>query len=207
MKNKLKKAFTLTELVIVIAVIAILAAVLIPTFSNVIESSKKSASLQTCHNALVEVNVQATTNGEDASGTVFVSDGYAYVYFNGALNYIGKTKDLDRIGSDGKYTKGNGVVDSAVNFEEADYVEFKSNDVELMTINYSDLLKDENIGKQAENLYIYKININNTDYKGAFTMEEAGEESLRYVEGATYSKSACITNSSNFTISAGTTTA
>lgn len=43
LKNKLRRAFTITELVIVIAVIAILAAVLIPTFSNVINNSKKSA--------------------------------------------------------------------------------------------------------------------------------------------------------------------
>lgn len=41
-KNKTRRAFTITELVIVIAVIAILAAVLIPTFSSVIKNSKKS---------------------------------------------------------------------------------------------------------------------------------------------------------------------
>ena len=48
MKNRLKKAlaFTITELVIVIAVIAILAAVLIPTFSHVIDESKKSHDTQ-----------------------------------------------------------------------------------------------------------------------------------------------------------------
>ena len=44
MKNlKNKKGFTIVELVIVIAVIAILAAVLIPTFSNVIKDAKESA--------------------------------------------------------------------------------------------------------------------------------------------------------------------
>ena len=37
--KKLRKAFTITELVIVIAVIAILAAVLIPTFTAVIEKA------------------------------------------------------------------------------------------------------------------------------------------------------------------------
>ena len=37
-----KKAFTITELVVVIAVIAILAAILIPTFSEVIDNSKKA---------------------------------------------------------------------------------------------------------------------------------------------------------------------
>lgn len=41
-KQKLRRAFTITELVIVIAVIAILAAVLIPTFSAVVSNSKKS---------------------------------------------------------------------------------------------------------------------------------------------------------------------
>lgn len=44
MKNK--KGFTIVELVIVIAVIAILAAVLIPTFSGVIQKSNASAALQ-----------------------------------------------------------------------------------------------------------------------------------------------------------------
>lgn len=40
--KELKKAFTIVELVIVIAVIAILAAVLVPTFSNMILSAKVS---------------------------------------------------------------------------------------------------------------------------------------------------------------------
>lgn len=46
MKNKLKKGFTIVELVIVIAVIAILAAVLIPTFSSITNSARESAALQ-----------------------------------------------------------------------------------------------------------------------------------------------------------------
>ena len=44
MGNKLlKKGFTIVELVIVIAVIAILAAILIPTFTNVVNKAKDSA--------------------------------------------------------------------------------------------------------------------------------------------------------------------
>ena len=46
MNKKTKKGFTITELVIVIAVIAILAAVLIPTFSNVIKNANESVALQ-----------------------------------------------------------------------------------------------------------------------------------------------------------------
>ena len=46
--KKLKKGFTLVELVIVIAVIAVLAAVLIPTFSGIVQKSKVTADIQTC---------------------------------------------------------------------------------------------------------------------------------------------------------------
>ena len=46
MKQTTKKGFTIVELVIVIAVIAILAAVLIPTFTSVIKKANESAYLQ-----------------------------------------------------------------------------------------------------------------------------------------------------------------
>ena len=45
-KKNNRKGFTTVELVIVIAVIAILATVLIPTFSNLITSANKTAALQ-----------------------------------------------------------------------------------------------------------------------------------------------------------------
>ena len=47
MKKLNKKGFTIVELVIVIAVIAILAAVLIPTFSGIIKKANQSAVQQT----------------------------------------------------------------------------------------------------------------------------------------------------------------
>lgn len=50
MKNR--KGFTIVELVIVIAVIAILAAVLIPTFSGVISKANQSAAQQTAMQAV-----------------------------------------------------------------------------------------------------------------------------------------------------------
>ena len=52
MKRNNKKGFTIVELVVVIAVIAILAAVLIPTFSGITTKAKKSAALQEAKNAL-----------------------------------------------------------------------------------------------------------------------------------------------------------
>ena len=46
MKRNNKKGFTIVELVIVIAVIAILAAVLIPTFGGIVDKAKENAALQ-----------------------------------------------------------------------------------------------------------------------------------------------------------------
>ena len=58
MRSSNKKAFTIVELVIVIAVIAILAAVMIPTFSSLIKSATKSAD----ESELVAINTQLATN-------------------------------------------------------------------------------------------------------------------------------------------------
>ena len=54
MKNTKKKGFTLVELVIVIAVIAILAGVMIGTFSNVVKSANISNKLQTWRSTVDE---------------------------------------------------------------------------------------------------------------------------------------------------------
>ena len=49
-KPNSKRAFTIVELVIVIAVIAILAAVLIPTFSGIVDKANRSSALQEAKN-------------------------------------------------------------------------------------------------------------------------------------------------------------
>ena len=50
MKNTNKKGFTIVELVIVIAVIAILAAVLIPTFASIVKKANIAADTQLAKN-------------------------------------------------------------------------------------------------------------------------------------------------------------
>ncbi len=54
MKLTNKKGFTIVELVIVIAVIAILAAVLVPTFSSLIDKANDSKALQIARNVWME---------------------------------------------------------------------------------------------------------------------------------------------------------
>ncbi|MBO7401128.1 MAG: prepilin-type N-terminal cleavage/methylation domain-containing protein, partial [Clostridia bacterium] len=62
MKKTNKKGFTLVELVIVIAVIAILAAVLIPVFSNLIKDAKDSAALQNARNTFEQYMIDNAKN-------------------------------------------------------------------------------------------------------------------------------------------------
>lgn len=122
MKKKLKKGFTLVELVIVIAVIAILSAVLIPTFGNVIQNANDSAAFSTASNALT----QYTTSMAAAQQSTDLPNGYVLVYdkdqeFNGSYDIFGtnhepkpkyvfrfengslKQKDTDSAGKDIEY--------------------------------------------------------------------------------------------------------
>lgn len=59
MKKRERKGFTIVELVIVIAVIAVLATVLVPTFGDVIERAQASAALQQVTNAYKEALIKA----------------------------------------------------------------------------------------------------------------------------------------------------
>lgn len=95
MMKKLKKAFTITELVIVIAVIAILAAVLIPTFSNVIQSANESASMQNNHNAFSSY-MDEKTGLVSSEGNSFEGDTY-YVFMNSTINSLGTGSSLTKV--------------------------------------------------------------------------------------------------------------
>ena len=65
MKKLNKKGFTIVELVIVISVIAILSAVMVPTFSNAISNSKDSAALQSARNAYTAYTMECAAPEDD----------------------------------------------------------------------------------------------------------------------------------------------
>lgn len=77
MKKLNKKGFTIVELVIVIAVIAILAGVMIPTFSGVIEKANESKALQEASNSYKQKLTEEPTNTVDD-----------YIYFDGSKYYV-----------------------------------------------------------------------------------------------------------------------
>ena len=65
MKRSNKKGFTIVELVIVIAIIAILAAVLIPTFASLIQKANTSADIQACREMNTFLAVNEVSGGKD----------------------------------------------------------------------------------------------------------------------------------------------
>ena len=76
MKKLNKKGFTLVELVIVVAVIAILSAVLIPTVSGLISSSKEAALKSEARNAYTQyVSEMAEKNEEAAVNMIYTKNG------------------------------------------------------------------------------------------------------------------------------------
>lgn len=175
LRNK-KKAFTITELVIVIAVIAILAAVLIPTFSNVVASANKSAALQTCTNSLKEylatVSTDSNTTNDNPVGMVFEHNGYYFVYLNGTLHNIeptALTKDAAFPADIKGFTAlgGDGEVKAYVTFK----IESKSYNATV-----------------ANHVFVYNVTANDKTYAGYFAYDT---EAIEY-EGATLAKATGI---------------
>ena len=198
MLKKLKKAFTITELVIVIAVIAILAAVLIPTFANVIENANQSAALQTCTNALTDYQSIALNDDDDKNdnmtGVVFVSNDYAYVYLNSSLHYIGKTSDMCYVTADAdvsgedKLSNITGLTFNApVGGEATMTFTYTEGEASQDQFTLSTLAEEAESKKIAENIYFYTVELNNTNYFGWFTME-VGENPAYQTQGASYSR-------------------
>lgn len=100
--KKNEKGFTLVELVIVVAILAILAALLVPRIMGNVEDAKKSKELAnartiaseiTIHNALVKVEGTGTTipNPLPASGERTLQDSNssnAETYYNGSFGKL-----------------------------------------------------------------------------------------------------------------------
>lgn len=90
MKKLNKKGFTIVELVIVITVIAILSAVMIPTFTGIVRKSKISAAEQEAANALHGV-ISLSEEGSlvEVDGKVdayIVTEDYYFTVDNGEIS-------------------------------------------------------------------------------------------------------------------------
>lgn len=85
MRKNTKKGFTLTELIIVIVIIGILAAVLIPTLSGNIKKAKKSAAEQDALSIYAEFTAAIDDNNQYLEATeknYYVQSGDYYVFIS-----------------------------------------------------------------------------------------------------------------------------
>ena len=80
MKRNNKKGFTIVELVIVIAVIAILSAVLIPTFGGITDKAKNSARDQEAKNAFTNYLIACDANPVNGKYILVKDDNANYYY-------------------------------------------------------------------------------------------------------------------------------
>ena len=77
-----KKGFTIVELVIVIAVIGILSAILIPTFTNLTQDARRAAAKEEVNNAYTAYVMEAAKDGDylAQSEVAVLRDGQWYTY-------------------------------------------------------------------------------------------------------------------------------
>lgn len=121
MRKLNKKGFTIVELVIVIAVIAILAAVLIPTFSGIVEKANKSSVQQEAANLYKEVlaidladgkqdgkdnSKEITTDSEKAFDYTIANDG-SVTFKTGNDKYTATFEEGKWTVTEGKYVKSS----------------------------------------------------------------------------------------------------
>ena len=92
MKKLNKKGFTIVELVIVIAVIAILAGVLIPTFATVVDKANKSKAMQEAKNEYEAYLAEYAATLVGDKNYVIVAGDYAFEVTNGQFNSEAKDK-------------------------------------------------------------------------------------------------------------------
>lgn len=135
--KKNKKGFTIVELVIVIAVIAILAGVLIPTFAVVIDNARKSAAYSNCRNAMTTV-ISDSEYGQVEEGTIFVSGEYYAVFENSKLGEATKfewsnSNECEITVGSKEATFSKGSNDISLSESSTDYESYTSNNSEATT--------------------------------------------------------------------------
>lgn len=98
MKKHNKKGFTLVELLVVIVIIGILAAVIIPNVANNIEKANKSAAEQEAKTKYNEVlsALDLENGGKAPENFFYFGDKYVVYLKNGSLQ-ADKTKKIDKV--------------------------------------------------------------------------------------------------------------
>lgn len=110
-KLKNKKGFTLIEMLVVVAIIAILVAISIPMVSGALDKARKAAddaNLQAAKSVALLAEMTGTVDGE-AGGTAITADVYFYDIKNGVLSNASLPGD-GSAGPQSSTTSGNAII-------------------------------------------------------------------------------------------------
>ena len=176
MKRSNKKGFTIVELVIVIAIIAILAAVLIPTFASLIQKANTSADIQACRQmntylavnevtadkTIVEVYEALKAGGMDAEDYKPLSSN-TYYFWDAKLNRVLYTNDSYEV------------------IYPDEYKNVKSTDADHQWYSLTTEIKgDSNYSKtEAEGITTITVNSGGQLYQAVKDLERSGEINLK----------------------------
>lgn len=112
MKKMNKKGFTIVELVIVIAVIAVLAGVMIPTFTGIVTKANESAALQEVTSAYKNQIAVDLSTADTSDDVVYGKGAIVILHDNGTLIAISANGEASvaASGTTHGYTCTDGVI-------------------------------------------------------------------------------------------------
>ncbi len=182
MKNKInKRAFTIVELVIVIAVIAVLAGVLIPTFSNLVKKAQVSKDTQLIRNLNTALTVDKATGNEHNTMTDALKAAKESGYDVEKINASNTDNEIlwDGINDAFCYLEGKQLENGNGNVKYLPEMKLETEKDQLKSYDYWKIYTsdDRNIVNQSEG-QTFSIYLGGKDYNGTVELQvgfDAGE--------------------------------